>query len=96
VLIAPVVSVIVARAMYSLIEVPCISAGRTVAGLFARRPLASDFALRESTAVVQSGSHVPRPSDETPIRVNRESSDCNLNRRRPFGSFCLAQQRIVP
>jgi peptidoglycan/LPS O-acetylase OafA/YrhL len=62
VLIAPVVSVIVARAMYSLIEVPCISAGRTVAGLFARRPLASDFALRESTAVVQSG--LPRPTSQ--------------------------------
>jgi peptidoglycan/LPS O-acetylase OafA/YrhL len=77
VLIAPVVSVIVARAMYSLIEVPCISAGRTVAGLFARRPLASDFALRESTAVVQSGSHVPRPSDGA---ISRHQSDLTASR----------------
>jgi len=57
VLIAPVLSLIAARAMYSLIEVPGISAGRTVAATFTRRPVESDFALRQSTAV--AASHAP-------------------------------------
>ena len=54
VLIAPILSLIAARAMYSLIEVPSISAGRTVAAMFARRPVEFDFALRQSTAVAAS------------------------------------------
>ena len=54
VLIAPVLSLITARAMYSLIEVPGISAGRAVAAAFARRSVESDFALRQSSAVAAS------------------------------------------
>jgi peptidoglycan/LPS O-acetylase OafA/YrhL len=51
VLIAPAVSLVAARAMYSLIEVPGISAGRTVAAMFAPRPVGSGPTLREATAV---------------------------------------------
>ena len=62
VLIAPVLSLIIARAMYSLIEVPGISAGRRFAALFARRARGSDFALRELEAGAPSnGSPSPRP-----------------------------------
>jgi peptidoglycan/LPS O-acetylase OafA/YrhL len=56
VLIAPILSLIAARAMYSLIEVPGISAGRTVAAMFARRPVGSDFALRQSPAAAASSA----------------------------------------
>jgi peptidoglycan/LPS O-acetylase OafA/YrhL len=55
ILIAPVLSLIAARAMYSLIEVPGISAGRTVAALFTRRTARSDFPRRKPTAVASSG-----------------------------------------
>ena len=58
VLIAPVLSLIVARAMYSLIEVPGISAGRTVAAMFAQRRVGSDFGLREPTAVAHSNGNL--------------------------------------
>jgi peptidoglycan/LPS O-acetylase OafA/YrhL len=62
VLIAPVLSLIAARAMYSLIEVPGINAGRRVAARFAGRPIGSDFALHKSTAVApSSGNPTPRP-----------------------------------
>jgi peptidoglycan/LPS O-acetylase OafA/YrhL len=62
VLIAPVLSLIAARAMYSLIEVPGINAGRRVAARFAGRPIGSDFALNKATAVApRSGNPTPRP-----------------------------------
>ncbi len=62
VLIAPVLSLIAARAMYSLIEVPGIRAGRTVAAMFTQRPVGSDFALGEPTGVAPGGgSQTPRP-----------------------------------
>jgi peptidoglycan/LPS O-acetylase OafA/YrhL len=63
VLIAPVLSLVTARAMYSLIEVPGISAGRTVAAMFTRPRVGSDFALREPTAVAHSGGNgAPGPA----------------------------------
>jgi peptidoglycan/LPS O-acetylase OafA/YrhL len=58
VLIAPVLSLIAARAMYSLIEVPGIRTGRTVAGMFTQRPVGSDFGLREPPAVAHSGGNL--------------------------------------
>jgi peptidoglycan/LPS O-acetylase OafA/YrhL len=62
VLIAPVLSLIIARAMYSLIEIPGISVGRRVAALFARRAIGSDFALREPDTVAPSnGNPAPGP-----------------------------------
>jgi peptidoglycan/LPS O-acetylase OafA/YrhL len=69
VLIAPVLSLITARAMYSLIEVPGISVGRRVAVLFARRATGSDFALREPAAVAPSGGNpAPRPGHAIVIK----------------------------
>ena len=67
VLIAPVLSLIAARAMYSLIEVPGISAGRTVAAMFARRPVGSDFALGEPAAVAHSSGN-RAPASHAPDR----------------------------
>jgi peptidoglycan/LPS O-acetylase OafA/YrhL len=60
VLIAPVLSLVTARTMYSLIEAPGIRAGRTVAAMFAQPRDGSDFALREPTAVAHSsGNRAP-------------------------------------
>jgi peptidoglycan/LPS O-acetylase OafA/YrhL len=73
VLIAPVLSLIVARAMYSLIEVPGINAGRRVATQFAGRPIGSDFALREPTPVAPSnGNQTPRPVRQ-PVAPSRST-----------------------
>src|SRR3984957_5147035 len=69
VLIAPALSLITARAMYSLIEVPGISVGRRVAVLFARRAIRPDFALREPAAVAPSGGNpAPRPGHAIVIK----------------------------
>jgi peptidoglycan/LPS O-acetylase OafA/YrhL len=69
VLIAPILSLIAARAMYSLIEVPGVNAGRRVAAQVAGRPIGWDFALREPTAVAPSGGNpAPRPGRAIAIK----------------------------
>jgi peptidoglycan/LPS O-acetylase OafA/YrhL len=56
VLLAPLVSLIIARALYSIIEVPMIRVGKKIATSIARRPVAPD-ALRATGA----GIPAPRP-----------------------------------
>ncbi|HEY4971915.1 MAG TPA: acyltransferase, partial [Steroidobacteraceae bacterium] len=65
VLIASVLSLVAARAMYALIEVPGIGAGRTVSAMFARRPVGADAALREASAVARSSGNLA-PASHAP------------------------------
>ena len=58
VLIAPIVSLVAARAMYSLIEVPGIRAGRTVAAMFAQPRGRSGFGLPEPSAVAHKSANL--------------------------------------